>query len=97
MDGAGRRLGGGKSLLLFLRLFPFFLHFELVDLGLDLRLEFVARALEFVERFPDLAGDLRQLFGAEDQQGEDEDESGVAETHVPIITEQLAGSNAPVS
>ncbi len=32
-----------------------------------------------------------------DQQGEDEDESGVAETHVPIITEQLAGSNAPVS
>jgi hypothetical protein len=97
MDGAGRWLGGGKSLQLLLRLLLLFLHIELIDFGLDLGLEFVGGALEFVERLSDLASDLRQLLGAEDQQGQDENESGVAKTHAPIITEQLAGSNAGVS
>lgn len=81
MNGSRRWHGGRQSLLLFFGLLLFFFHFELVDLGLDLGLEFVAGALEFVERFPHLAGDFRQLFGPEDQQGQHEDESGIAETH----------------
>ena len=66
----------------------FFFHFELVDFGLDLGFEFVGGALEFVEPLPHLAGDLRQLLGAEDQQSEDKNESGVAETHGLIIAER---------
>src|SRR5436309_13817730 len=37
------------------------LDIETVDLPLDLRLELVGRALEFVERLPDQAAYLRQL------------------------------------
>ncbi len=96
MHRAGRRLGWWENLLFLFRFLLFFLQFELVDLGLDLRLEFIGGTLELVERFPDLARDLRQLLGAEDQEGQHEDESGVAKTHVPIIAEQLAGSNATV-
>lgn len=59
-----------------------FLNFQLVDFGLDLGFEFVGGALEFVERFSDLAGNFWQPFRAEDQKGQDEDERRVAETHV---------------
>jgi len=96
MHSAGRRSGGGQGLLLLFRFFLSFLYLELIYLRLDLGLEFVAGALELVERFSDLAGDLRELFGAEDQQSQHEDESGVAETHVPIIAEQLVGGNATI-
>src|SRR5574340_281528 len=45
------------------------LHFELAHLRFQLRLELVAGAAELPHRPPDLAPDLRQLLGPEDQQG----------------------------
>src|SRR5438270_9127675 len=58
-------------------------HFQLIDFGLDLRLEFVAGALEFRQRAADLAPDLRHLFGAENDQGQHENKNhfGQAEVH----------------
>ena len=94
MYHAGRRLGGRQDLLLLIYFLLFFLQFELVDFGLDLRLELIGGMLELVEPFPNLAGDLRQLLGAKDQQSQHKDKSCVAKTHAPIITEQFAGGNA---
>lgn len=46
---------------------------NLVDLGLDLCLEFVGRALKFIERPPNLSSNFRQLPGPEDNQGKQEE------------------------
>ncbi len=51
------------------------------DLLLDLRLELVGGALELVEVFADLAGDLRQLLRPKDDQGQKEQEDRLGEAH----------------
>ena len=51
------------------------------DLLLDLGLELVGSALEFVEVFADLAGNLRQLLGPKDNEGQKEQEDCLGETH----------------
>src|SRR2546425_855757 len=58
------------------------LDIETVDLRLDLRLEFVGRALEFVERLADLAADLRQLLGPKNDQGQEEGKDHLSEAEV---------------
>ena len=72
------------------------LDIETVDLRLDLRLEFVGRALEFVERLADLATDLRQLLGPKNDQGQQEDEDHLweAEVHKFMILPERIGGNA---
>src|SRR5713101_4938924 len=71
------------------------LQFELRNFGFDLRFELIGCALEFVERFADLAGNPRQLFGTEKEQGQNEQNNSVGKTHEAMITEPLASSNAP--
>jgi len=51
------------------------------DLLLDLRLEFVRSPPEFVERFADHAGDLRQLLGPKDDEGQEEQEDRFGKAH----------------
>src|SRR5262245_12903530 len=61
----------------------FRLDLQLADLRIKLRLELIARALEFIERFAELASDLRQLprpKQQETQEGE-EDHLRHAEIH----------------
>src|SRR5205807_1364038 len=72
------------------------LDIETVDLRLDLRLELVGRALEFVERLADLAADLRQLLGPKNDQGQQEDEDHLweAEVHKFMILPVRIGGNA---
>ena len=55
--------------------------FEVSDLLLDLRLEFVGGALEFVQVFANLAGDLRQLLGPKDDQGQKEQKDRLGKAH----------------
>src|SRR5438876_8813950 len=64
--GAGWRFGGRENLMI--------LDIEVRDLRFNLSLEFIRGPLEFVERPADLASDLRQLLGPEDDQGQQEDE-----------------------
>jgi hypothetical protein len=64
--GARWRLGGREDLMIF--------DIEVRDLGFNLGLEFIRGPLKFVERLADLASDLRQLLGPEDDQGQQEDE-----------------------
>src|SRR5579859_4709265 len=54
---------------------------QMSDLLLDLRLEIVGGAAELVHELADLAGDLRQLLGPEDNQGQKEQEDRLRETH----------------
>jgi len=51
------------------------------DLLLDLRLELVGSPLEFIQILADLAGDLRQLLWPENDQGQEEQEDRLGETH----------------
>ena len=71
------------------------LDIKTVDLRLDLRLELVGRALEFVERLADLAADLRQLLGPKNDQGQEEDEDHLweAEVHKFMILPERIGGN----
>src|SRR5581483_6658443 len=54
---------------------------ELRNLLLDLRLEFVGGAAKFIHELAHLAGDLRQLLGPEDDQGQEEQEDRFRKTH----------------
>ena len=71
---AGRRFGGRENLMI--------LDIEVRDLGFNLGLEFIRGPLKFVERPADLASDFRQLFGPEDDQGQQEDEDHLWKTEV---------------
>ena len=55
---------------------------EVRDLRFNLSLEFIRGPLEFVERPADLASNLRQLLGPEDDQGQQEDEDHLWKTEV---------------
>ena len=63
------------------------LDIQLRDFGLDLRLEFVRGPLEFIQGPSDLASDLGQLLGPEQDQGkkEEEDHLGKAQVHGSMI------------
>ena len=74
---AGRPLGwlaGRKNRLLVL-------NFQMGNFLLDLGLEFVRGALEFIQRLAHLAGDLRQLLGPKDDEGQKEEEDRLRKTH----------------
>jgi len=98
MHGARRRLGRRQGFLQFLPLSLFLLcsllNFELIDFCLDLSFEFVGGAFEFVECLSYLAGDLWQLLGPEDQQGQEEEEDRLRKIHGLIIAERVGSGNA---
>jgi len=71
-----RRLAGRKNRLLVL-------HFQMGNFLLDLGLEFVRGALEFIQRLAYLAGDLRQLLGPKDNERQKEEEDRLRKTHAP--------------
>src|ERR1051326_4995276 len=54
---------------------------QMSDLLLDLRLEIVGGAAELVHELADLARDLRQLLGPEDNQGQKKQEDRLRKTH----------------
>jgi len=64
-------------------------------LGFDLRPEFVRCALEFVEHLSYLPPDFRQLFGAENQQGQKEKENGLGKAHSFIILGKAKRRQSP--
>ena len=86
--GAGWRFGGRENLMI--------LDIEMRDLRFNLGLEFIRGPFEFVERPADLASDLRQLLGPEDDQGqqEDEDHFWKAQVHKSMILPQEIAINA---
>src|ERR1700682_3417269 len=84
--GACRRFGGRKNLVI--------LDIEVRYLRFNLSLEFIRGSLKFVERLGDLASDLRQLLGAEDDQGQQEDEDHLWKAQVHKI-HHTAGSRLP--
>src|ERR1700729_2678413 len=63
------------------------------DLLLDLGAEFVGCAFEFVKIFANQAGDLRQLLGPEDDEGQKEQEDSLAKTHSIIILPEAECGN----
>src|SRR5208283_4422224 len=69
-----RRRSRRQDRLLFLRLY-------VADLMLDLRLEFVGSAAELIQRLAYLAGNLRQLLGPKDDEGQKEQEDRLGKTH----------------
>src|SRR5580704_4568962 len=58
-----------------------FLRLSVVDFVLDLRPELVGSAAELVESLAHLAGDLRQLLGPKDDEGQKEQEDRLGKTH----------------
>ena len=64
--GSGRRFGGREDLMI--------LDIKMRDFRFNLSFEFIRGPLKFVERLADLASNLRQLLGPEDDQGQQEDE-----------------------
>src|SRR5437879_13818280 len=72
------------------------LDIETVDLRLDLRLELVGRALEFVERLADLAAGLPHLLWPQHGRGQEEDvgHTWEAEVHKFMIMPERVGGNA---
>ena len=66
------------------------------DLRFNLSLEFIRGPLKFVERLADLASNLGQLLGPEDDQGqqEDEDHFWKAQVHKSMILPQEIAINA---
>src|SRR5271165_145712 len=71
---AFRRRSRGKNGLLLLDL-------DIGNFLLDLRLEFVRRAPEFGQCLAYVAGDLRQLLGPKDDEGQEEQEDRLGKTH----------------
>src|SRR6266852_9078421 len=67
-------------------------HVQLRNLRFDLRLELIGGTPELVERPPDLAPDLRQLLGPEDDQGQQEDEKHLWKAQVHGLND-TAGAN----
>src|SRR5262249_4404882 len=57
------------------------LDLKMGDLLLNLRLELIRGAPELVQILPDLAGNLRQLLGPKDNEGQKEQENCLGETH----------------
>jgi len=84
--GPGRRFRGREN--------PVILDIEVRDLGFNLGLEFIRGPLKFVQRPADLASDLRQLLGPEDDQGQQEDEDHLWKAQVHEI-HHTAGSRLP--
>ena len=60
-------------------------YFGSPQLFLDLHLEFVAGASEFKHQLAQLPPDFRQFFGAEDHQGQSENEDRVGQTHRSVM------------
>ncbi len=71
-----RRRAGRKNRL-------FVLDFQVGNFLLDLRLELVRGALEFIQCLAHLPGDLRQLLGPKDDERQKEKEDRLGKTHAP--------------
>src|SRR5579863_579195 len=59
----------------------------------DLGLELVRGALELVERLAYLAGNLRQLLGPKDDEGQKEKEDRLGKTHAPSYCRSSKSGN----
>ena len=72
---------------------------QLGNLRLNLGLELVRGAFELVHRLPDLASNLRQFFGPENDEGDDENKGHLWKTEVQsaMILPEPIGSNPPPS
>jgi len=76
---AGRSLGrmaGRKNRLLVF-------NFQMGNFLLDLGLEFVRGALEFIQRLAHRARDLRQLLGPKNDERQKEEKDRLGKTHAP--------------
>lgn len=70
---------------------------QLIDLGLDLRFEFVRGAFKFAQSPTDLPADFRQLLWPKDEQGQNKQEHhfGEAQIHrLMILPERIAANPA---
>src|SRR6266849_4193589 len=86
--GAYGRIAGWKD-----RLFGF--GFEVGNFLLDLRLELVRGAFEFVQVFTDLAGDLGEFLRPEDDESQKKQEDRLRKTHALIILPEWEKRQSP--
>lgn len=81
-NGTRRSLSRWNHALILLRTL---LHFEMRDLGIDLRPEFIGGAPQLSQKLSRLARNLRQLLRPKDNEGQYKQEDSLGETHAPII------------